>query len=420
MWYDLLSVILYIILYFVSFFKCFKKESDFLPLAGIIAEFNPLHSGHKHLIETAKKDRFDVACVISGNFVQRGDTAIIPKFNRAEAALRVGADVVVELPVPWSMSTAQNFAFGGVSQLSALGIDALYFGSECGNLKELTDVSEILLSKEYDSLIKEALGSGETFAKIRSKTVSKLLGRKSSVLEYPNDTLAVEYISAAKKLGLMIEFRPVKRVGAGHDEAENDGYTSASLLRRAIRSSDYDYAERYMPQPALDILRVSPISDSSNIDTSVLAVLKRLKQSDFSLLPDMSEGLDRLLYKTVRESSSVTELVDKVKSKRYTMARIRRLIYSAFLGIDNEFFLKEPPYLRMLGFTENGKKYLSTVSSKPLVTKVSQISKLDDFSKKVFETENLANEMYTLSLNVPKAFVSEQSEAIRKVLNRRL
>ena len=118
-----------------------------LGICGIIAEFNPLHNGHKYLIERAKADGNTVVTVISGNFVQRGDTAIVPKFVRAEMALECGADLVVELPTPWAMSTAQNFAFGAISQLLAFGIDSLYFGSESGNLQDLLDVSNLLSSK---------------------------------------------------------------------------------------------------------------------------------------------------------------------------------------------------------------------------------------------------------------------------------
>ncbi len=384
----------------------------FLPLAGIIAEFNPLHNGHKYLIERAKMDGFDVACVISGNFVQRGDTAIIPKFIRAQSALSVGADLVLEMPIPWSMSTAQNFAIGGISQLAALGIDALYFGSECGDVEELVKISEIISTENYNKTIKTRLSSGKTFAKIRSEAISEILGRESSVLLNPNDTLAVEYITAAKSLGISIKFTAVKRLGAGHnDRLENDGFSTATLLREAALKNDVEYLSRYMPASSLKLLLSSPISNIEKLDTAIMSKLKQLPLDYFSKLSDISEGLDNLIYKVLRECHTVNELYDRVKSKRYTLARIRRLVLSAFLGIDNVFFLKEPPYVRVLGFSENGKKYLRQ-NTKPIITQVSQINTNDAFSKKVFDTENSANEIYALSLSDPKKFVNEQNERI--------
>ena len=167
----------YIIHYNFKFFKFFPKESDNLSVAGIIAEFNPLHNGHKYLIDCAKSENDFVVCVISGNFVQRGDVAIIPKFKRAEAALLSGADLVLELPVPWSMSTAQNFALGGVSQLAALGVDTLYFGSECGDSALLERIADVIASEEFNAALKNELNRGETFAKTRTKVVERPIPR---------------------------------------------------------------------------------------------------------------------------------------------------------------------------------------------------------------------------------------------------
>ena len=386
-----------------------------MPLAGIVAEFNPLHNGHKYLIDCAKTAGYDVASVISGNFVQRGDTAIIPKFRRAESALLAGADIVLELPIPWSMSTAQNFAFGGISQLSAIGVEALYFGSECGDIDELNKVADLLTSEKYNTKLKERLSQGNTFAKIRSELVNELLNKESNVLRNPNDTLAVEYILAARKLGLSMRFVPVKRKGASHnDSSAINGFSTATLLRDAINKGDYDYLSMFVPEFSYKIIEKSPVSNIDRIDTAIIAKLKQMKSDDFSKISDMSEGLDKLIYKSVRDSFCIKELAEKLKSKRYTLARIRRLILSSFLEIDNSFFLKEPPYVRVLGFTQNGEKYLAIPKNKPVITKVSQIEKLNDFSKHVFDKENISNELYALSLNEPKSFVSEQREAIRR------
>ncbi len=368
------------------------------------------------MIQKAKNDGFDVACVISGNFVQRGDTAIIPKFRRAETALLAGADIVLELPVPWSMSTAQNFALGGVSQLSAIGIDSLYFGSESGDKNELLRVADILSSDTYNLLIKERLASGITFAKLRSDIVSDLLGRDSDVLLNPNDTLAVEYILAGRKLGLSVDYVPVERIGASHnDKEEQNGYSTATLLREAINNNDYGYVTKYLSEEIYDIVSDSPKSDIEKLDIAVISKLKQMSLDEFGQIADMSEGLDNLMYKSLRECFTVSELLDKVKSKRYTMARLRRLILSAFLDINRSFFLKEPPYVRVLGFRKNGEKYLCGNGIKPIITKISQIEKLDDISKKVFNKENSINEIYALSLDNPGHFIDERQEAIIRV-----
>ncbi len=384
-----------------------------MPLAGIIAEFNPLHSGHKYLIECAKNDGNDVACVISGNFVQRGDVAIIPKFKRAQMALCVGADIVLELPVPWSMSTAQNFALGGVSQLAAIGVDKLYFGSESGDIDTLLKISDILSSNEFKTRLSARLNSGQTFAKLRRDIVCEMLGEDTAVLDNPNDTLAIEYISAARRLGLSIKFKAVKRVGAQHNDSLPSGsFTTSTLLRQAITRCDTDYLKKFMPFDALEILMSSPIANLERIQTAIISRIKQLDIKELSMLPDISEGLDRLIFNKAKEVYSYYDLCHAVKSKRYTMARIRRLLLSAYLGIDNNFFLKEPPYVRVLGFSKGCDKLFTDLSRKPIITKVSQIRSLDAFSQKVFENENKVNEQYALSLNFPDRFINELSQKI--------
>jgi predicted nucleotidyltransferase len=387
-----------------------------LPLAGIVAEFNPLHSGHKYLIDIAKNDGNDVAVVLSGNFVQRGDTAIIPKFKRAETALTAGADIVVELPVPWSMSTAQNFALGGVSQLVALGVDKLYFGSECGDINLLNRVAKLLLSDEFNAKIKEHVTENNTFSKIRSKLVGEFLDSSAEeVLKNPNDTLATEYIMAAHRLGAKIEFSAIKRIGAGHNaNSDADGYSSSSLIRYAMLNNNKEYSKKYIPADIFSIVDTALFSNISKLDLAIISRLKQLSLIEISKLPDISEGLCNVIYESIRTSYTFTELLGKIKSKRYTLARIRRILLCGFLCIDNYFFLKIPPYVRVLGFNKNGEKYLSNKSSIPVVTRVAQIKELDEFSNQVFRVECRANEQYALSLNNPSAYTNEFNQKIIK------
>lgn len=384
-------------------------------ISGIIAEFNPLHNGHKYLIDRAKNDGNTVVCVISGNFVQRGDTAIVPKFARAEMSLISGADIVVELPTPWAMSTAQNFAFGAISQLLTFGIDSLYFGSECSDIEELFKIAQILSSEEYQNKISSSSNKNITFAALRSQIVSSILGYKTEILNSPNDTLAVEYICAAKKLNADIRFIPVKRVGAGHNDTDSSNeFSNATLLREAVLSGNVNYINKYMPIESANILVRSPISNIKRLDTAIISHLKLLNKDDFNSLPDISEGLENLLYNKIRTSMTYSGLLAELKSKRYTLARIRRLILSAFLGIDKKYFLTEPPYVRLLGFKQSAIEVLNKKAYKPVISKISQINDLDLTSKELFSLENKINEIYALSLDQPELFVNECKEKIIK------
>ncbi len=387
-----------------------------MPIAGIIAEFNPLHNGHKYLIEKAKKDGNYVICVISGNFVQRGDVAIIPKEQRTKSALLCGADLVLELPVPWSMSTAQNFALGGVSQLSAFNIDSLYFGSECGSTELLINTADILLTPEYNESLKEKVKTNKSFATIRQEILGEYSENLSKVLNNPNDSLAVEYICAAKRLGLNIKFNAIKRVGAGHNDlSDADIFCSSTLLRERFNNKETSDINKFMPEAAYNIFINAPHADINRLDTAIISRLKMLSDAEIETIPDISEGLGSLLLNSVKESYTYSELCDKIKSKRYTMARIRRIVLSAFLGINKKYFLTQPPYVRVLGFNENGSKLIPKDGKKPIITKVSQLKHLSNEERTLFETENKISEIYALSLDSPADFTSEYKRKIIKI-----
>lgn len=387
-----------------------------MSLCGIIAEFNPLHKGHKYLIDAAHKEFDTVACVISSNFVQRGDTAVISKFKRAEAALKCGADIVAELPVPWSMSTAQNFALGGVSQLMALGCECIMFGSECGDILALKHAADILEDPLFPNFLSEELQKGITFAAAR-ENAAKRLGLCNSILSTPNDTLAVEYITAARQLGYTGQFKCVKRIGAAHDSKENNPLAvSASMIREHLISGDIGFAERFMPTELRGFLKKDIISDIRNIESGILSVLRGKPKNELSLLPDISEGLENKLYFSIRVAKSYEELCNITKTKRYSLARIRRLVLSAFLGIDNSFFKKRPPYVRILGFNSKGSNILANITQTeiPIITRVGELKKADGFAAKVFETECRATDLYSLSLFSPQECGAEYTSKLLK------
>lgn len=365
---------------------------------GIIAEFNPLHKGHEYLISRAK-ELGSVVCVISSNFVQRGDTAISPKEIRAKSALLAGADLVAELPVLWSMSTAQNFALGGVSSLVALGCDILIFGSEEGEISPLLKIADILLSEDFSSRLSGYLKEGMTFAAARQKACEDL-GAKKGVLDRPNNNLGIEYIVAAKKLGANLKFKTVKRLGADHDSADLGEFVSASLLREKLLKGDREFCLNYMSKEILDICKRENLSDIKRLETAILSTLRTKTSEDLKKLPDLSEGVENKLFSAIKVARDLESLYNEIKVKRYPMARVRRLVLSAFLGFDNSCFLKPVPYVRVLGFNDEGCKILkkATETSKiPVVTKVADIK-----DTAVFEAESKATDLYSLSLENPQ------------------
>lgn len=382
---------------------------------GIIAEFNPLHTGHKRIIDCAHTLGDTVVCVISGNFVQRGDVAVISKHQRAKFALLCGADIVAEMPVLWSMSTAQNFALCGVWQLYNLGCDKIVFGSECGDIAALNQAAEVLGSIDFLTLATEKAKSGITFAAAREAAAAEM-GVDFTLLRNPNDNLGIEYIIAAKKLNLPIEFHCIKRIGAGHDSGEiTDGYVSASYIRQELLRGNIGYTERFMPREIRGIIQPEHIADISRLENAILCSLRTKTAEQLKNLPDINEGLENKIYFSARVATSLDELYNMIKTKRYTLARIRRLILAAFLNVDNTFFMRTPPYVRVLGFSEQGLNHLKKPQGLiPVVTRAAQIKELDSDAQKVYDTECRATDIYNLALGKPLECGSEQRMKILK------
>lgn len=373
-----------------------------MSVTGIIAEFNPLHSGHEYLIKKAKEQGPVVVC-ISGNFVQRGETAIAEKRIRTKAALLSGADLVLELPVLWSMSTAQNFALGGVSALYFAGCDSILFGSESGNIEKLNETVEILASNKFGSLLETELKKGVTFAAAR-QTAAEKCGCDTDILNGANNNLGIEYIFAARQSGYNINFQTLARKGAAHDSFKEDEFVSASLLRQKLLNGDRDFCSKYMSDNVLELLTDDKLSDIKRIDRAILSVLRTKSIDELKNLPDISEGVENKLFSAIRVAGRLEELYNNVKVKRYTLARIRRMALSAFIGMDNSFFMKPLPYIRVLGFSKDGEQLLRTRVSKspvPVVVRTSDINDLSPLCKKVFETEIRATDLFGLSLNEP-------------------
>lgn len=316
---------------------------------GIVAEFNPFHNGHKYLIAEAKRHAADntAVAVMSGAWVQRGEPAITDKHTRAEIALENGIDLVLELPVIYSLNTAQKFAYGAIATLSATGvITSLAFGSESGNGEALISAADVLINEppEVSERIKKLTGDGMSFAAARAEAFDGLIS--DGLLREPNDILAIEYIRAIKELGESFDIYAIKRTGAAHDGAAVDDIASASEIRR-IMSTNSD-ASDYLPRCDF------PLYSPAALDAAVIAKLRTCGADYLRTINDVSEGLENRFIQAARECDNVEALCQLVKSKRYALSRIRRITYSALLGLTKELAQKAPSYIRVLGMNKRG------------------------------------------------------------------
>lgn len=374
---------------------------------GVIAEFNPFHNGHKFLFDSLKENENDtVTAVMSQSFVQRGECAVMSASARAECALKNGADLVLSLPFGFAVSSAERFAYGGVNTLHSLGvIDCLAFGSECGDEEFLMDCADTLFDPAVEQKLAELLETGISYPAARSAAVSAVYGEKfNTVLSSPNDTLAVEYIAALYEIGApaFAAVSAVKRAGNRHDSSLPEGdFASATFIRECMKNGT-DF-KKYVPESAYEIIereisaRRAP-ADMKNIENAVLYKLRTMSAGDFAKLPDVAEGLENRICGAVREACSLTEVYDKIKTKRYTHSRIRRIVLNAFLGAGN-LPSDGVPYIRVLGFNEKGAALLAEAKKKadvPIVTKHSETLKLDASKRDYYEKECYVRDIFSL------------------------
>ena len=328
---------------------------------GIIAEYNPFHAGHAfHIAETRRMlGDCAVIAVMSGNFVQRGDCAVFDKWTRARAALEGGADLVLELPTVWAVSSAESFARGAVELLASTGVVThLSFGSECGDVDALRRVAACLDSDAYRAGLRRFLDEGMPFAACRQAAARGLLGeRPAGLLSRPNNNLGIEYIRALDALGSKIQPVAVLRAGAGHDGGDHPEYPSASFVRERILTGEL------------------PADNPAGLKYGERAALARLRAMDeggFAALPDCGEGLSHRLYRAVRQGRTLEEIYDLAKTKRYAHSRIRRAVLWGVLGLRECDRPAHPPYLRVLGANGRGREVLREMKGKavlPVVTK---------------------------------------------------
>lgn len=377
-----------------------------MSVIGIVCEYNPFHKGHAWQIRQSRRAVPDspVICVMSGDFVQRGEAAIYTKFARAEAACRCGADLVVELPLPWSLCSAEGFARGAVGLLGRLGVSHLCFGSETGDLEPLERIAQTLLSPGLQNQVREALGKDPTlsYAAAREQAVSTRLGEESELLRQPNNILAVEYIKAIYDLHLDMSPVAILRRGSGHDQSGHGAFLAAAQIRSLLHSgADVGGA---IPAPALEVFRSErelgrELSDRNSLELALLSRLRMLDDRAFLDLPDAEDGLGRRLCRAVREETDYDGILAATKTKRYAMSRIRRLSMCACLGVKTGMSQGLPPYARILAFNDRGRELIRQASSRcliPLISKPAAVKDLGRDSQELFALGAKAHDLYVL------------------------
>ena len=367
---------------------------------GIVAEYDPFHRGHAwHIAETRRLlGGGAVVCVMSGHWVQRGACAVTDKWTRAAAALMGGADLVLELPTPWAMASAEPFARGAVALLHATGVvDALSFGSEAGELAPLEGAAAALDAPDYPDRLRAALGRGLSFPAARQEAAGG-----APCLSTPNNNLGVEYLRALRALDSPIRPMTVPRRGAAHDGPAAEGFASASAIRALLRSGDRAGAEPYLTQPW-----TGEAADLRYADRAVLARLRTMGEGDWAALPDGggAEGLPARLTQAARQAASLGEFYALAKTRRYPHARLRRLALAAFLGLRAADRPAAPPYLRVLGLSEMGRELLRRMKGTcplPVITKPAQARELDGPARALFEAEARYTDLYGLCFPTPR------------------
>lgn len=332
---------------------------------AVICEFNPFHYGHRYLLGEAKRiTGTEVLAVMSGSFTQRGEVALCSKFERAKTALENGADLVLELPSAYAVANAERFAKGGVDTAKLFScVEYLAFGCEDDDLELLTKAAFARDDKKVKEIIAERMDGGDYYPRAYEYAARQVFGDKAAdIITKPNNILAAEYIRALDGSG--IKPLPVKRKGAQHDSDMTDGeYASASYIRTLLRSGKD--AGELLPEVPREI------TYPEKLDTALLYKLRNMTAEEIRLLPDVGEGLENRIITAARSCPSVEALINEVKTKRYTRARICRILTCALLGITEELQTKDIRHARVLGFTPGGEKMLKTCSGE-IVTSVSK------------------------------------------------
>jgi predicted nucleotidyltransferase len=381
---------------------------------GIISEYNPFHNGHKYHIEKVREaGATHIVAVMSGNFVQRGDVAIIDKFKRAEIAVKNGIDLVLELPVVYSLSPAELFARAGVMLLGGLGVvDGISFGCQNTDIGVLRSAAEASAKAATPERIKPLLDQGIPYPAAMEQILSLEAGPLiAEVFEDPNNTLAVEYLKSMKFLGLDFEVLPVKRTGVSHNSTETSGnIASASTIRQMIED-DEDFAD-FVPEDTVNAIKEYEEDETlcyfDNLERELLYALRRTTPMEIAKTPDVGQGLENRIFEAGRTATSIEELLEMINTKRYTMAHIRRVLLAFYLGIFTSDVFAPPTFGRVLALNDRGAEILAAAAEHnesnenrlavPFTTDIKEIfTKGSAVVKRFVSLAALSSDLYTLA-----------------------
>lgn len=407
---------------------------------GIVAEYNPFHNGHLYHLEQSKKmtsSNYTVA-VISGNFTQRGSTALIDKWSRAEAALKCGVDLVIELPVLYATSSAENFADGAIKLLDSLKVvDYVSFGTETSDIDSLSKIADVLVEepREYKALLSAELNKGLSFPKARENALMlylKDVKKYANILSGPNNTLGIEYIKALKKHKSIIQPISIARFEAGYNDKFYSGnIASATAIRNIVRNGGFNALGRLLPESSYRILINNiklgyMVPDLSIFEKQIIYNLRKMSVNEIAELPDVNEGLEFAIKNAVNSCNKLPELMKHIKSKRYTATRIQRILLYSLLGItkkDIAMSKKTNPYMRVLAASNRGKFVISEIArANPKLEIVTSVKRFTENCRnknllKMLEKDIWATNVYSLgfendaanNLDFSKKIISEKN-----------
>ncbi|MBQ8181614.1 MAG: nucleotidyltransferase family protein [Ruminococcus sp.] len=381
-----------------------------MKISGIICEYNPFHNGHLyHIRETRKNGTTHIAAVMSGNFVQRGDTAYMDKLERARLAVRSGADLVIELPVQYSLSSAEKFAEGAVYLLDSLGVvDEISFGSECGSVEKLFEAMETieLTASLHEKDIRQIMEKGYTYPRALSSVINGKSPEIAGIITSPNNMLAIEYLRALKKFDSSVKPFTIRRAYASHDGITHEnGFASASFMREQLAefndaSAISEYTTPLWADAIANAIRNGTTASMQRLERIMLYKLRSTTADEIECISDVGQGLENRIY-GARMAGSLEELLFTVKTKRYTMSRIRRIMLCLLLGITKDDMKQLPAYGRILAFNERGKEILAKAKNStkiPFSTSIAKLSQLNETAERFAELEIRASDVYGLAM----------------------
>ena len=342
---------------------------------GIIVEYNPLHNGHLyHIQETRRLSGCDtLICVMSGNFTQRGEPAIIDKFTRTRMAINNGIDLVIELPFVFTVQNADIFAYTSVSILNHLGVDEIYFGSENGDISALRTLGDVLKSETYNNLVKTYSKQGFSYPTASDKAMKDIHPNNS--FDLPNNILGIQYLLAGEKLDSSISFKTIKRIGTGYyDEINKDTLiqSATSIRKYAFNKDDY---KSYVPLDVYNFLCENTLVNYESFYPQLKYVLTSHSNIELNQIFNISEGFENRLLK-VKQFDSVESLIKQVLTKRYTNSKVKRTLAHILCNTKKTLLTSfDVPYIRILGMNDAGKNYLNTIKHEltvPLISKVKE------------------------------------------------